>query len=470
MSEESKPQLNLGTPPGKLKRPAVSGAGRLAWVLIGLQILTIGFLAMLMQKKANVTSGLTQTAGEDLRAIAMELEDRSLAGQSARAWEKYLDQTPDVEDRAQILYRIGKLYLQAEEYGPAAAAFVRCEQAAGEDEEIKRKVGTQFVTCLRRLGLYGEVGRELSRRVEAGGEDVGQGKVLATLAGETLTDADLDRMIEQRVDQMLAMQGATGDEQTRQMLLKQFAAPQMRERLFQELLQRELFTRRARELKLDQDEEFVRGRQALEDDLLASRFRAKELKTIQPTDVDLQAYYETHKDSYKQPESAEVVFFKLDEGEDSSEVLKDIKSADDFKKVAAKRQRTGDAGEPQQPQSETVTRGRAHPKLGDVEQLFGLETGAWTDKPHENGKDRYLVLLQSKTPAQTPPLEEVRRRVEAEYRARKEQELSQKLFQDLMARYDVRILDVPPSTGGEDEKPDKETKKTAKKAAPQEKS
>ncbi len=458
MSEENKPQLSLGTPPGKLKTQARGGTGKLVWLLIGLQVLTIVFLALLLQRKGDVPSGVATTAGEDLRTVAMELENRSLAGESARAWGEYLDQTPGVEDRAEVLYRIGKLYLQAKEYGPAAAAFVRCEQAAGEDEELKRKIGTQFVTCLRRLGLYGEVGRELSRRVEAGADDVGQGKALAMLAGETLTDADLDRMIEQRVDQMLAMQGATGDEQTRQMLLRQFAAPQMRERLFQELLQRELFTRRARELKLDQDDEFVRGRRALEEDLLAARFRADQLGTIRPTDVDLQAYYETHKDKYQQPESADVVFFKLQEGEDGSAVLKGVESADDFKKLAAERQ-TGDTGETGESSSDTLTRGRVHPELGDVEQFFGLGAGTWTDKPHENGDDRYLVLLQSKAPARTLSFEEVRRQVEAEYRARKERELSEKLFRDLMARYDVKIHDVQPSKDDEGKKPDDETKK-----------
>jgi len=455
VSEESKPQLSLGTPPGKLKKAAVGGAGKPVWLLIALQVLTVGFLALLLLRNGDVASSVAMTTGEDLRGVARELEDKSLAAQSARVWEKYLDRTPDAEDRAGILYRIGKLYLQAEEYELAAAAFVRCEQAAGDNEGLKRKIGTPLVTCLRRLGMYGEVGRELSRRVEAGADDVGQGKALATLAGETLTDAELDRMIEQRVDQMLAMQGATGDEQTKQMLLKQFAAPQMRERLFQELLQRELFTRRARELKLDQGEEFIRGRQALEEDLLAASFRRDHLGTIQPTDVDLQAYYETHKDRYEQPETAKVVFIGLQEGEDGSELLKDIKSADDFKKLAAERQ-GGD----------TLTRGRIHPELGDVEQLFGLEAGKWTDNPHENGDGRFLVLIESKTPARTLPFEEVRRQVEAEYRARKERELSEKLFRDLMVRYDVKIHDVEPSTEDEGKNTDGEAKKAEEQEKP----
>ena len=187
--------------------------------------------------------------------------------------------------------------------------------------------------------------------------------------------------------------------------------------------------------------------------------------SIRPTDVDLQAYYETNKDNYQQPESAEVVFFKLDEGQDGSEILKSIESGDDFKKLAAERQ-TDDTGDASDSPSVTLTRGRVHPELGDVEQLFGLEAGKWTDKPHENGDDRYLVLLDSKTPAQTLPFEKVRRQVEAEYRARKERELSEKLFRDLMARYDVKIHDAQPSKDDAGEKPDDETKNTDEQEKP----
>ena len=466
MSEENKPQLSLGTPPGKLKRQAGGSIGKLVWLLVGLQILTIaGLVVALLRTNGDIATGVAKTTVEDLRVVARELEDKSLAGQSARTWEKYLDQSSVVEDRAEILYRVGKLYLQAEEYGPAATAFVRCEQAARDDEGLKQKIGTQLVTCLRRMGLYGEVGRELSRRVEAGGDDVGRGKTLATLAGESLTDACLDRMVEQRVDQMLAMQGAAGDEQTRQMLLKQFAAPQMRERLFQELLQRELFTRRARELKLDQDEDFVRGRQAMEEDLLASRFQNDQLSTIRPTDVDLQAYYNAHRDKYQEPESAEAVFFKLQEGEDASEVLKGVQTADDFKNLAAER-RTAGGDDPTESPSAGLVRGRSHPELGDVEALFGLGTGAWTDKPHENGEDRFLVLVEGKSPARPLPFEEVRRQVEAEYRGRKQQELSERLFRDLMVRYDVKIHDISPASGDPGETPRKDSEKADSQETP----
>ena len=54
------------------------------------------------------------------RNLALELEDKSLDVQAAEAWERYLDAEPDTRDRPEILYRIGKLYMQAEKFDLAA--------------------------------------------------------------------------------------------------------------------------------------------------------------------------------------------------------------------------------------------------------------------------------------------------------------------------------------------------------------
>jgi parvulin-like peptidyl-prolyl isomerase len=355
---------------------------------------------------------------------------------------------PGTESRAEILYRIGKLYMQAEDYGSAAAALVRAELAAGDAPELRDKIGPVMVDCLRRLGLYGEVGRELSRRVEAGADKAGQRKVLATIAGEELCEADLDRMIERRVDQMLGLQGVPGDEAARQMLLKRLSEPQTRQQLFQELLQRELFTRRARELKLDRDEGFQQTRRMLEEDLLAKSFQEREVGKIQPTDVDVQAYYQAHAEQYRQPESLTARLLPLQSGEEPVRLLEQIKSATDFQRLAA--ERTGPAGKDSPgtpPPAETLLRGREHEKLGSTDILFTLEAGKWTEQPVVHREQRWLVLVESKTPARTLPLEEVRAQVEAEYRAQKQQELARKLFQELVTRYRVQLSPPEPAPG-----------------------
>jgi peptidyl-prolyl cis-trans isomerase C len=435
-----------------------------------LQAATLAILLFTLWRRPAPAAGALGAgpqSAEELRRVALELENKSLSGPAASVWEKYLDRAPAADDRLEILYRIGKLHLQAEQYGPAAAAFVHAEQLAPADGEWKKRIGPQLVTCLRRLGLYGEVGRELSRRVEVGAGGAGPGRVLAKLAGETLTEADLDRMLERRVDQLLAMQGATGDEAARQELLKQLSAPQLRTQLFQELLQRELFTRRARELKLDQDAEFQAAHQALAEDLLARRFLERELGTIRPTETDLESFYKAHPESYRQPESLRVTYFPLRAGEDPQSVLKAVKSADDFKKLAAERAKT-DGRPPETTQDQTAVRGQPHPPLGDIEPLFALEAGKWTTTPLVSGDTRHLALVESKTPERLPPLDEVRQRVEADYRSRKVQELSQQLFRDLMTRYEVRIepLDKPSPSAKPDELAPAGTKASAPPSGP----
>ena len=44
MSETSKPQLDLGTPPGKLKNRPAGGVGKAIWILLVLQVVTLACL------------------------------------------------------------------------------------------------------------------------------------------------------------------------------------------------------------------------------------------------------------------------------------------------------------------------------------------------------------------------------------------------------------------------------------------
>ncbi|MBN2476272.1 MAG: peptidyl-prolyl cis-trans isomerase [Pirellulales bacterium] len=454
MSDSQRPNLTLGQPPeSSSKRNRFPRAW--LWLSAALHGATLACLAALLWRAGPTDSPVTdQTAGgvAEWKAVAMQLENKSLDAQAAQAWKAYLAAAPSAEDRAEVLYRIGRLYLQADQPAEAAAALVRSELAAGDDSELKAKIGPQLVECLRREGLYGEVGRELSRRVEAGGEPPGGARVLATLAGDPLTEADLDRMIERRVDRMLSLQGASGDRAARDAILRQFSSPAMREQLLHELLRTELFCRRARELKLDQEEEYLRARQFLEQDLTAGRFLARQLEKIQPTGVDLESYYQAHRQQYQEPESIEVTWFPLGPEEDPGALLKEIESTEDFRKLAEGRQ--PDGGEADQgAATRLLIRGRNDSVLGGTDALFELAEGQWTRQPLVHGNARYLVLVEKKTPARTPSLAEVESRVQADYLARKRQELSEQLLQDLMTRYDVRIMTIEETTDSEEQGP-----------------
>ena len=428
-----KPQLQLGDPPPGLLRQGRSPRG--LWLLGTLQLVTLALVVWLLIDRGSAPIGRTNSPArsEEIRETAMALEDRGLTAEAAAAWRKSLQQSPG-DDQAEILYRIGDLLMDAEDYGGAVSALVEAEQLAKTDDQLQKKIAPKIVECLRRLGRYGEVGRELSRQIEVGGEETVQGSVLATFAGETLTDADLDRMIERTVDRLLSMQPEGAFVLNREELLKQYESGEARRRMLREIVQQELFTRRARELGLDREQSFQRLREFVEAELLAGRFLARELSRIQPTNVDLEAFYQANRSDYRQPETASVVVLPLSEDQSPEEVLSQIESPDDFRNLVKEAIGPSDVG------FERIVRGQTHSRLGEPDALFDLNEGHWTKEPIAFGDKRLLALVESKTPQRTPTLAEVRSIVEDDYRRRKRQELTERLFADLTARYDVEIM------------------------------
>ena len=229
-----------------------------------------------------------------LKELALKLEDKSLAREAAREWERYLDAAPDDPDRANIAYRAGKLRMEAGDYGEAARNLVAAELAGFEGKDI----GPKIVDCLRKLGLYGEVGRELSRRVNIG-ETEGV-RVLATYAGEKITDKDLDRMVERRVEGIIG-----GDETQREAVLKQLNTTEARKTLLREFLQTELLARRARETWIHREDEYRDALALAEQGILAGAFLNREIGAIRPTPVDIESFYEANKDNYKNEDDKE---------------------------------------------------------------------------------------------------------------------------------------------------------------------
>jgi hypothetical protein len=93
---------------------------------------------------------------------------------------------------------------------------------------------------------------------------------------------------------------------------------------------------------------------------------------------------------------------------------------------------------------EELVKGRYHARLGsNLEALFTLEEGAWTQEPIQHGGERYLALVRKKYPGRIPPLSEVEDRVARDYTARKQQEAMEAAFKDLALRYDVKIMEPP---------------------------
>lgn len=444
MTESTKPNLSLGTPPGKLAETRHRGNRVFHGVLVLMQISTfVGVVYLLMQPRLARNTAVSSRQVKELQDAAIALEDRSLPAEAAQVWREYLEVDPSGDDRAAVLYRMGCLMIDAEDYGGAAAAFIQADQRLEDDDELKDKIGPPLVECLRKLGRYGEVGRELSRQVEVDGAERSQTKVLATFAGESFTEADLDRTIEKRVDQMLAFQTGSTQPFTRDQLLAEFASPDARQALLQEILQRELFSRRARDLKLDRDPAFVQARDSLISDMLANQFLRRELNTIQPTEVDLESFFIANQADYRQPETITVTLWPLSKGQEAVAELQQVTSADGFRERA----RTAIEGEGTAA-PRTFVKGSPDPQYGDVSSLFELEVDEWSMEPLAGSDGRALAIVDTKTAASIPAWNTIRDRLEIDYRRRKQAELSQRILQDLMSRYQVRLFDPSSDAAG----------------------
>lgn len=381
-----------------------------------------------------------------LKTAAKDLESRGLAGAAAAAWQAYLDAQPEAQDRLEALLRIGNLHLRAEQYAQAAQAFALLRQEA-PDEEIKKQAESALAACERLSGLYGPIEKwVVQRRLQSTGKPT-EGQVVALIGEEKLTEADLDLLLRNRLDQLLAAQGLSGDAQRRDAELRQWNNPLMRARLLRALVQNDLFLRRAREMKLHEDPEFLAMREETLETLLLRRFIEREIADAPPpTPADIETYYRTHQAEFQQPEMLHVILMRFSDQKTAVETAAKIQSPEQFVQTAASLK---DADGQPAAGLRQLFRNRPDPLLGNTEPLFQLQEGQWTQKPIEVRGNYYLVFVDKKVPARTAALGEVQRIIEQTLLERRRQEALDRLFDQLAQRYGVKILLQAPSAAAE---------------------
>ena len=412
---------------------------RLLWFLAGMSTLTVLIMAgllivvLLQLNRTMVDRGFEDAAA--LRAAAMELEDKGLDLQAAESWQDYLERAGNVEDRAALLYRAGKLYMKSQKYDEAVVCFVRAETEADAtgDATLVEKIGPKLVACLEKMGRANEADRELSRRVEVGGEEK-TGAILATIGDEKIRESDIERMTRNYVERFLAAQGLPPDSPARAQVEQQMSSPGMRDRIIQEAVQMELLERRAREQGLHEDPEYVEAKRRATEGLLQQFLLRKEFDKIETSATDLKNYFEAHKDRYGDAESADVLLVQFKPDEDPAAVLGKIKTADDFRRWFEERKKAGDRGAGKT----TLRKGAELPPA--LTGVFDLGEGEWTKSPIELGPSKLALLVEKKNAAKPKTFAEAEPDVRRNYLAQKRQEMMGKLMNDLMSRYNVRIL------------------------------
>jgi peptidyl-prolyl cis-trans isomerase C len=403
----------------------------------------------------------------DASILARRLEERGLRRAAAEAWEEAATApgVPRVE-RARSWFRAGQLRREAGDFEGALAAYARSEQTE-TIPELTGEMDRARQECYRRLGNLTGLEAEIRARTSLPGREEDESAVvLAEIGPRRITRAELDRTMEEAVEEeLLALRGKLPPErlaEEKKRLLGRLATREGRERLLDEIVTRELLVREAVEKGLAADPGIEARLERLREAFLARRLLESEIETsVSISESDLRDHYDAHREDFRLPAHLELRWIVCDEEDRAREAAAAIVGGRSFAdcveefSVAEDRATTGGripGG---------VDMGAPIPGVGFdpaiQAELFALEPGEWTEDPIPAQGRWYLFEVIERTEERVRPFEEVRTEVERRKRAEKEAEAVTALLDRLREKHGVtvfraRLADpaaLPPEEGGE---------------------
>ena len=217
--------------------------------------------------------------------------------------------------------------------------------------------------------------------------------------------------------------------------------------LIQQFIRETVLYREALALGLDKSDQVIRRRLAQK-----MEFIAKDLTALTPpTDEELRAYFDAHRDQYQEPALYTFTQVFLDPDKRGDATLEDAEA------IKAELIAGGDAiGDPGA-LGDSFMLASYYPEkdLTEVQKLFGggfvesliaLSPGQWHG-PVLSGYGVHLVYVDHITQPGEPVFAEVREQVEREWTEEKSKDLRERLYEELLGQYSV-VVEKP---AGDDE-------------------
>ena len=302
-------KLDFSLPHKKNKSPL---APKLSIVL--LLVLIALTLAGLVRKSSNKGVVTTHTGAalsmEQVKELASKLAQRSLYTRAAQVWQEYLAGVKLSEkEYAGAFFQIGTLFEKAGMPAEAIEYFYRSEMSA-KLPELEQKINIHIKDCFEKLGKFSALRYELMDRTNFKNDGKAGGTIVAEIGPEKVTEADLDALIEQAIDNQLAPLASfmTTQQQNEQKkkLLDQYKNPSAKQQFLQSWLAQEILYRDALEQSLPEKPQVKMLLEDLTREVLSQQLMNKELADkINITETDLQTYYQANKEKFIEPASKE---------------------------------------------------------------------------------------------------------------------------------------------------------------------
>ncbi|MGO9265325.1 MAG: peptidyl-prolyl cis-trans isomerase [Candidatus Binataceae bacterium] len=185
--------------------------------------------------------------------------------------------------------------------------------------------------------------------------------------------------------------------------------------LVDQFIKEEVFYHEALRLKLDQDDEIIRRR-------LVQKFEflQQDLGTPKdPSDADLQAYYQSHKKNYEIPERLTFshVFFSVDRGSDEEARARAERALAELRRQGVTRAPESGDSFPGAIDYAATTATQVRRAFGASvlsDELFNIPLGGWAG-PYRSGFGWHLVYVTAHEQTSIAPYEEVQDAVRRDY-------------------------------------------------------
>jgi parvulin-like peptidyl-prolyl isomerase len=451
-------KLDFSLPEKKQKSSAASKLLiALALVLMGLTLANL--LTVLRRHEPTLETEAYGLSVEQIKQLAAKLAQRNLYIRAAKVWQDYLSgrNVGDVE-RAKVLFEVGTLLEKASHFDEAIEYYYRSETVAKLDE-LEPQINSHIKDCFEKLGKFSALRYELMDRTSLEGASQAGGKIVAEIGYEKVTEADLDAIIEDNIDNQLApmsefMSAEQLNEQKKEML-KRYRSAEVRRQFLQGWLAQEILYRQALEEGLGEEAEVKKLLGDLTRGVLSQRVMNRQLAAkINITETDLQTYYEANRDEYVEPAKARISHILVDDEARANELMGRIKDGENFGELAKEFSMDENTRENGGKIDAEVNKGSYVPIIGESEEvnekIFSADEPSVLDEAVETEKGWEIVKVDEVMTERQKSFDEVRQQIMPTRVSKKRQDVQQEYIEQMMAKYDV-IIHTSALAGTEEE-------------------
>jgi len=214
----------------------------------------------------------------------------------------------------------------------------------------------------------------------------------------------------------------------------QFASPEGKQKLVEELVNQELFYLDAINKGLDKDEAFVNEVERMKENILKQYAINLAIKDVTVSEADIAGFYYENKEKFIAPESVHASHILVDDEATANAILEEINGGLSFEEAAEKHSKCpskaqgGDLG--------FFQRGRMVPEF--EEAAFAMDAGE-ISKPVQTQFGFHLIKVVEKQASEVSPLEEVKPQLTQQLVTMKQQEVYYKKIEELKNQFPVKI-------------------------------